>query len=114
MQGRLAKGMIAWGWWGLMVLQLIWHGLLAAPGGNQNLWLTAIAATPLAVLTPGVLRFDRRTLFWSMILVMLYFVVAIMELWSNPPQRWPASAQLLLCLNYFAGLVLFSRQPPPR
>jgi uncharacterized membrane protein len=37
---------------------------------------------------------------WAGLLLMLYFTIAVMEAWSNPPQRLPALVQVALPLFY--------------
>jgi uncharacterized membrane protein len=41
---------------------------------------------------------------------MLYFMIGVVEVWSNTPQRAAAAVQVALCLSYFGGLLWFSRR----
>lgn len=103
---RLLRG----SWLALLAWQPAWHGLLPAPCGSQNAVLALAALAPLLAFTPGVLRAAPRVLFWTQLLVMLYFMVGVVEVWSNPAQRAAAAVQVALCLTYFAGVLWFSRR----
>ena len=95
---------------GLLLWQVCWHGLFSPPLGTGN-WLVAIfAMIPLLVLIPGVVSHRNKPLQWAIFVTMLYFMFAVMELWSNPPQRWVALIQLLLTIGFFTGFVLFTRR----
>ncbi len=100
-------------WAGLVLWQIFWHGLIPPPGGNEN-WILAVLATiPLLVLSPGIMKTRHSTLVWGMFLAMLYFIVAVMETWSNEAQRITALIQLVLTCGFFIGLVLFNRPAQP-
>jgi uncharacterized membrane protein len=47
---------------------------------------------------------------WGGYLLVLYFVIGIMEAWSNPSQRWAAVSQVVLSLLYVLFLVLLTRR----
>lgn len=96
-------------WAGLLLWQLSWHALIPEPAGNSNWILALVAVIPLLPLTPGVMKNQHKSLAWGMFLVMLYFIVGVMETWSNPPQRLPAITQIILTCGFFLGLVLFNR-----
>ena len=51
----------------------------------------------------------HKALTWGTFLVMMYFIVGVMEVWSNAAQRMPAIVQLALTGGFFLGLVFFSR-----
>ena len=96
----------------ILLLQLIWHGLLPAPVGRQNWALALLATAPLLLPLSGVLQRRIRSMTWGAYLLVLYFVVGIMEAWSNPAQRIPALAQVGLVLLYVTSLVLVTRRRP--
>ena len=98
-----------WSWAGLALWQLAWHALLPSPAGNENWTLAIFAVIPLLPLTTGVLRASHRSLVLGIFLVMLYFIVGVMEIWSNPDQRLAAIVQVVLACAYFLGVVLFNR-----
>ena len=85
---------------GVLVWQVIWHGLLPPPLGARNAWLAIFACLPLLIPLPGLSRKRYRSMIWAGLLLMLYFTIGVMEIWSNPPQRLPASVQVLLAVFY--------------
>jgi len=99
----------------VIVLQVLWHGLLPAPAGNRNWTLAILAVIPLLLPMRGILGGRIRSMTWGGYLLVLYFVVGVMEAWSNPPQRLPSLAQVALVLLYTAFLVrLTGRKKPSR
>ena len=85
---------------GVLAWQLIWHGLLPPPLGAHNVWLAVFACLPLLIPLPGLCRKRYRSMIWAGLLLMLYFTIGVMEIWSNPPQRIPALVQVLLAVFY--------------
>lgn len=104
--GRLA---VLTGWIGLLLWQLCWHAILPPPAGSDSWMLAGITVLPLLLLTPGVIKIRHKSLVWGMFLAMLYFIVAVMETWSNADQRVPAIIQIILSCGFFLGLVLLNR-----
>jgi uncharacterized membrane protein len=103
-------------WSGLLLWQIIWHAMLPVlPAGNRNWTLAIIALIPLLPLTPGVIKARHRSLVLGMFLVMVYFIIGVMETWSNADQRIAAIVQIVMTCMYFTGLVMFNRpvQGPP-
>ena len=109
MPATIAHKLMPLSWWLLAALQLAWHGIATPPLGNQNWLLATIAVLPLLLFARTALHGGARGRFWGMFLIMLYFIVAVTETWSNDSQRLFAIIQLILCLAYFAGLVWLSR-----
>ena len=96
-------------WAGMVFWQLIWHAMLAEPGGSHNWILAVIAATPLMLLSGAVMKAGDRGLAWGMFLMMIYFIIGVTETWSNAEQRIAAAVQTGLACGFFLGLVLFNR-----
>ena len=96
----------------ILLLQPIWHWLLPPPRGNASWVLGLVAAVPLLLLIPGIMSGHVRSMTWGAYLLVLYFVVGIMEAWSNPAQRIAALSQVALTLLYFSCLTLLVRRPP--
>ena len=74
----------------------------------------AIAIVPLVIMMPGIWKTEQRRVFWSGFVVLLYFVIGVMEAWSNPPQRLPALIQTALVAAFVVSVLLFSRSFPRR
>jgi uncharacterized membrane protein len=98
----------------VLILQPVWHGLLSAPMGNQSWPLTLLSTSPLLIPLGGILLRQVRSMTWGAYLLVLYFIVGIMEAWSNPAQRLPALVQVGLCLVYVLLLVNLTRRPRSR
>lgn len=93
----------------IFALQPIWHGLLPVPVGNRSLALTLLSTSPLLIPLGGILLRQTRSMIWGGYLVVLYFIVGVMEAWSNPPQRYLALLQVGLTLLYVYLLVNITR-----
>ncbi len=77
---------------------------MAWPKAGSGPWLALIASVILLPALPGILKLRHQPLIWGGYLVVLYFIAAVTEAWSDPPDRWPALVQAGLCLLYVAGL----------
>jgi len=94
----------------VLVLQPLWHGALHSPPGRYA-WLLALVATlPLLPPLRGILAGRLRSMTWGGYLLVAYFVIGIMEAWSNPARRLPALFQIVLALSYVMCLVLLARR----
>jgi len=87
-------------YFGTLAWQIIWHGLLPSPYGARNFWLAIAACLPLLIPVAGLARMNYRSMIWAGLLLMLYFTIGIMEIWSNPPQRPAATVQVALAIFY--------------
>jgi uncharacterized membrane protein len=94
----------------VLILQVLWHGLLPPPHGNQSGLLALIATVPLLFPLRGILAGSIRSMTWGGYLLVLYFVIGVMEAWSNPPQRIAAVLQFSFSLLYVTSLVILTRQ----
>jgi uncharacterized membrane protein len=99
----------------LLLLQILWHGLLPEPTGAQNWVLALVASLPLLLPLAGISAGSRRSMTWGSFVAVLYFVIGVMEAWSNPAQRIPAVIQVVLSLTYCGLFAIYSRnfQNPP-
>ena len=84
----------------MLIWQVVWHGLLPPPSGSRNTWLALMACLPLLIPLFGLVRGNYRSMIWAGLLLMLYLTIGIMEIWSNPPQRFPAMVQVALAVFY--------------
>ena len=94
-----------------LIWQVVWHGLLPPPWGARNIWLSLIACLPLLIPLTGLVRGNYRSMIWAGLLLMLYFTIGIMEVWSNPPQRLPAMVQVSLAVFYLFAFKMRNRTP---
>ncbi len=98
---------------GVCLWQFIWHTALPPPAGNGSLLLGVLAALPLLLPLRGVWQGRPHGMIWGGLLLLVYFMVAAMEAWSNPAQRFAAWVQILLVTVYQAAVVILSRRPRP-
>jgi len=98
----------------VLVLQPIWHGLLPPPHGKQSWLLVLFATLPLLFPLRGILAGHIRSMTWGGYVLVFYFVIGVMEAWSNAPQRIPALLQVILSLLYVTSLVLLTRRQRPQ
>lgn len=89
-----------WIYLALLTWQWVWHLGLPQPWGNANALLAFGATLPLLPPLRGIWAGRHKPAVWGAWIVVLYFVVAVMEAWSNPPQRLAALVQLTLCTAY--------------
>lgn len=94
----------------LLGLQIVWHGLLPEPLGSHNWILAGVASLPLLLPLAGIAAGRMRSMTWGGFLAVLYFVIGVMEAWSNPAQRFPAAMQVVLSLTYCGLFVMHARQ----
>ena len=94
-----------------LIWQVIWHGLLPLPMGTRNIWLALVACLPLLVPLFGLVRGRYRSMIWAGLLLMLYFTIGMMEVWSNPPQRFPAMVQVALAVFYLFAFRKRNKSP---
>lgn len=92
--------------------QIIWHGLLPSPLGAQLPWLAILALAPLLLPLRGLIALQTRAVTWASYLLLLYFIVAIMEAWSNPQQRMAALVQAVLVTSCLISIALVTRRQP--
>jgi uncharacterized membrane protein len=93
----------------MMAWQVIWHGLLPKPWGANNYWLAAFALLPLLIPIAGLIKLTYRSLVWAGLLLMLYFIIGVMEMWANPEQRPAAAVQVLLTVFYLFAFMQRNR-----
>ena len=87
-------------YFGTLVWQVIWIGLLPPPAGPRNAWLAAFACLPLLIPIAGLLRQQHRSMIWAGMLLLLYFTIGITEAWTNADHRWPALFQVAMAILY--------------
>lgn len=94
----------------LTAWQIIWFVLLPTPLGPRLAVLGLVAAAPLLLAMRTVMVLNRRGINWVSYLLIPYFLVGVMEAWSNPPQRMAAMVQITLTCACLAAIGLINRQ----
>ncbi len=97
--------LLRWCYLALIAWQAVWLGYLPSPlGPALGLW-GALTALPLALMLNGVWLTRPDSINWASYLLIFYFMLGVGEAWSNPGQRLPALAQLLLVCICFITIV---------
>lgn len=94
----------------MLAWQPVWHWLLPPPLGAGNAWLGLLACVPLLIPLRGLVRGNYRSMIWAGLLLMLYFTIGVMEMWSNPAQRLPAIVQVVLPPLYLFAFRMRNQQ----
>lgn len=95
-------------WIGLIFLGLAWELFLAPlrPGGS---WLV-LKVLPLLLPLMGLLRGARYTFQWSVLLVWLYVIEAVVRAWSDTgPSAALAGVELVLAIGFFVAAITWLR-----
>lgn len=94
-QTRIALRIGFAAWLALLVLQILWHGIVAAPTGVLSWPALALAVVPLA-LPLLALRQPSRALLLAGMVALFYFAHGIADAWSGPAVRGWAIAEIVL------------------
>lgn len=86
--------------------------LLPVPSWPRVLW-AAIVTLPLWIFAPALRRGERRKYAALTLCVVLYLVLALMELIANPAARLLASVMLLLAFALFVLAIAYLRVSRP-
>jgi len=93
----------------LIFLTLYWE-LFGAPLRPEGSWLV-LKTLPLLVPL-GVLRGQRKTYRWALMLVLPYFIEGATRAWADPaPSAYYALAQSALVLAFFVTAIAYVRSP---
>lgn len=93
---------------GLLVMMMVTTALLPSGGREPNWIVGLLLSTPLLVLLPGVLRGVVSTHIWASFVAMLYFAIAVTNLFL-PRRTLFDGVELLLSLTLFTSAMLFVR-----
>lgn len=91
--------------------QPVWLLVLPPPAGPRNALLAVVALVPLLVPLRGVASGRLRSMIWGAYLAVFYFVLGVMETWSNAAMRPAALVQLVLSLGYVLAVAGRARRP---
>ena len=114
MPARLFLALTLLGYFGVMVLLLLWYGWLAPPRLVSAPAALLLLGLPLFTPLRGLLHGRRYTVAWSLFLSLIYFTHGIVEAWSNPAARWLALVEIALALCWLGGGILFIRSSQPQ
>ena len=94
----------------LIFLTLYWE-LFGAPLRPEGSWLV-LKTLPLLLPLMGVLRGQRQTYRWALMLVLPYFIEGATRAWADPaPSAYYALAQSALVFAFFVTAIAYIRSP---
>ncbi len=105
---RRARTIALGGYFGLLLLLPLWYALLSPPQLPLGLVL-GLLVLPLLFPLRGLLQGRPYTYAWASFLSLIYFIHAVVELYSTPRDRHLALLELLLSLAFYFGCVMFAR-----
>ena len=81
---------------GLLLLQWVWHALLAPPTRISAVGAAALFSLPLLPALALYWRGHRHAAFWAAVIALFYFSHGVMEAWSAPGARSVALVEAAL------------------
>lgn len=97
------------GFFGLFVLLMLWHTVLAPPVRFPVALILLITVTPLLLPMRGLLSGKPKSCAWAAYISMLYFVHGSIETYSNPDERYYAALEVVFSLMLFLGAIGYVR-----
>ncbi len=109
----LARTLAVGGLLALLGVVVAWAGWLAPAGAQPPALRTAVAALPLLLPLPGLLRGRRRAHLWGALVTLPYFTHGVVEAWAGA-RPWLAGLEIAAAVAAFSGclLALRARRPP--
>ena len=75
---------------------------------QPDLIIWAIQLLPLAILLPGLIRGGYRSYAWLCYVVMIYFMAAVINVFT-PGYSWPPYIEIGLAVTIFIAALLYAR-----
>lgn len=97
------------GFFGLFVLLMLWHTVLAPSTQFPVALVLLITVTPLLLPMRGLLDGKPKSCAWAAYISLLYFIHGSIETYSNPSERLYAALELILSLMLFLGAIAYVR-----
>ena len=97
------------GYFGIMLLLLIWYGWLSPPKLLQPGIVIVLLTLPLFTALRGLLHARKYTITWSLFLALFYMSHGMVEAWSMDHARWLPLTEIALSLCWLSGGILFVR-----
>ena len=109
MTTQFARAMALFGYFGLMLWVILWHGFIS-PSPHLSLTFMLILWLPwLLIPIKGMLQGNPYTHAWSVYLLLPYFLHSGVLLWSDEGERWLAIVELLLASTMFIGCMYYAK-----
>ena len=92
----IARVLALAGIFGLLLLQAVWHGVIAPPQSGSAWIYAAFLCVPLLPSLVLLARGHRAALLFGALAALLYFCDGVMVAMSEPAQRTPALIEVAL------------------
>lgn len=97
------------GFFGLFLLLMLWHTILAPSTRFPVALVLLITVTPLLLPMRGLLNGVAKSCAWAAYVSLLYFVHGAIEAYSNPEAQYYAVLEIVLSLMLFFGAIGYVR-----
>ncbi|WP_440997454.1 DUF2069 domain-containing protein [Arhodomonas sp. SL1] len=96
-------------WTAQFALLMLWYLWVAPPPESLRAPVLVLLIAPWLLPLRGLLRRRRYTVAWSSLLVLAYFIHAVLAAAGPAPGRWLGLAELVITLTYFTAAMGFVR-----
>lgn len=108
MRSQQARLVTLVGYFALLALVVLWQFLLFP--SEKHRWLVGmIFVLPLLFPLPGIIRGKPYTHAWTSMLILLYFIHGVGEVFASPEQRLLAMLEILFSIQTYTGAILYAR-----
>lgn len=91
------------GFFGLFILLMSWHTVLAPSIRFPVALVLLFTVTPLLLPMRGLLRGNPKSCAWAAYVSLIYFIHGSVEAYANPPERLYATLEIIFSLTLFLG-----------
>lgn len=97
------------GFFGLFILLMLWHTVLAPSSRFPVSLVLLISVTPLLLPMQGLIKAQPKSCAWAAYISLFYFVHGCVEAYSNETQRLDPSLEIIFSLMIFFGANFYLR-----
>jgi uncharacterized membrane protein len=97
------------GFFGLFILSMLWHTVLAPSARFPVALILLLTVTPLLLPMRGLLNGKPKSCAWAAYISMLYFIHGSIETYSNTDERLYAMLEVVFSLMLFLGAIAYVR-----
>jgi uncharacterized membrane protein len=97
------------GYFGLFVLLMLWHTVLAPSNHFPVAMVLLLTVTPLLLPLKGLLNATKKSCAWAAYISLIYFTHGTIEAYSNADERLLAILEVIFSLLLFFGASFYVR-----
>jgi len=97
------------GYFGLLLLIVLWNGWLSPPERFPRALAILFLAGPLLFPLRGLLHGRPYTYAWASYVALVYLIFGLVSVIANPAERALALVQVVCSLAMYVGAILFAR-----